>query len=100
MKIKCDFVKLTFVSRALHVKCDSTKDRNGVEIDKFIIYRSWRKYTACLEEPHRKSRQGVGREREREREDLEKISVLGSVVGALGFLGQSQISQFKPKGFW
>lgn len=65
------------------VCCGSTKDHNGVEIEKFIIHRSWKKYAACFEEPHRRSKQGLGKERAREREDLEQMPLLGSVRGVL-----------------
>ena len=30
-----------------------TKDHKGIEIEKFIIYRSWRRYVACLQGPQR-----------------------------------------------
>lgn len=75
------------------VCCGSTKDHNGVEIEKLIIHRSWKKYAACFEEPHRRSKQGLGKERERERERGPRANAFIRLCegSSLGLLGQNWI---------
>ena len=41
----------------------STNDHKGIEIEKFIAHRSWRKYTAYVEGPHGEVKAGC-RQRE------------------------------------
>ena len=59
------------------VSCYSTADHREIE---FITPRSWRKNVACLKGPHEKVRAEC---RQREREDLRHVPVLGSAGGVL-----------------
>ena len=47
-----------------------TKDHKGIEIEKFIIYRSWRRYVACLQGPQRDFKARCG-------QDLGHMPLLG-----------------------
>lgn len=47
-----------------------TKDHKGIEIEKFIIYRSWRRYVACLQGPQRAVKARCG-------QDLGHMPLLG-----------------------
>lgn len=44
------------------VSYGSAKDHKGIEIERFISHRSWRKYMDALRGHTGRSRQGAGRE--------------------------------------
>lgn len=57
-----------------------TKDRKGIEIEKFMTHKSWRRYVVHLEGPHWEVKAGY---RQREWQDLGHVPQLGFVGGML-----------------
>lgn len=73
----------------------STRGHKGIEIEKFIARRSWRKYTAYAGGAHVEVKAGCW---QRERQDVGHGLFLRSMGGVLRGFQLSQTGQFKPRG--
>ena len=72
----------------------STKTPRGSETEKFVTHRSWRWYKASLKEPCGEVKAGC---RQRPWQNLGICLYQSHGWKALGFSGQGQIGQHKPK---